>query len=822
MENPPAVVLGGGVIALATARALGSGGVPVIALGSARMDSVRRSRFCAQFIDVGSGTGVEERFIDWLTTAPGGAVVLPCSDDALWAVAVNRPTLEDCGHRLPEAKDDVVLAMLDKQKAYELARAAGFATPSTLIIRDRGDLARAKEIGFPCALKPVHSHLFARHFGLSKKVLVAHDDEELRSAFDAIASLGIDVLLTEIIPGRDDDYHSVLTYMTEEQEPLFLVTKRKVRQYPPEFGLGSYHLTDWDPGVADLAVALCRAIGLVGIANFEFKRDARDGSLKLIECNHRLTITSELVRLAGINSARIVYDRALGLVTGGYDSYERGVRLLLPTEDMRASLALRRKGHLTLASWARSVLHRQHFVVFRWSDPGPAILAARMRGQRVAARVVSRLRVLRQTVGAADEIRAPGSPRGAKRRDVAGLEVQDGLTRATWALGKRGKLGREVAVRIDMVRATGPGHAWRRGLEQARRLRLSPGGDVIANVYRGIWTDAAHELGAVVEDLPGGGLEIRNGASSTRVWGKSVAFYDEQAVALADDKRHVHEVLSAAGVPVPDFCEFEIFDLGEALALVRETGGTWVVKPAAGAGGYGVTCGVRTADHVVRAAVRASRHTSRLLIERQVSGDFYRFLTLDGEILGIVRRRPPRVTGDGRSTVEKLIFDANRRRAEARIALQPTRIDLDCVLTLEVAGLSLDTVVPAGVDVVVKSVVSQNRPRDNEIVLERIDDGLRADVVKAARLLDLRLAGVDLITPTLDAALAASGGAIIEVNGAPGLHYHYEVAAPWDPDRVAVPILRKLLAEPVAAAVESGNAGENAVSVHSDTQRDEP
>ena len=782
-NNPPAVLLGGGVIAVSTARALRSEGIPVVALGDSKADTVRGSRHCARFVDVGSGAGVEERFMEWLTSECAGAVVVPCSDDALSAVARSRSTLESRGHHVPEAKDEIVLAMLDKERAYELARRAGFATPRTRTIRSEGDLSRAEEIGFPCALKPIHSHLFARHFGGSTKVVVAHDFDQLRSAFDTISSFAVDVVLTEIIPGGDDDYHSVLTYIAEEEDaPLFLVTKRKLRQYPPEFGLGTYHVTDWNPQVADLAVALARSIGLIGVANFEFKRDARDGQFKLIECNHRLTITSELVRLAGINSAKIVYDRSLGRPTQRYGSYRRGVRLLLPTEDMRASLGQRRNGDLTLASWLRSMAHAQHLVVFRWTDPAPAILGAAIRARRVGGRGLARLTRAAQTTG-----RAEG------RRD-ASVDPRR-LTRGVIKLAGRGRVGRELAVRIDMLRATGPGHASRRALELAWR-RASPSEvDVIPDVYRRIWADAARELGATLVDLPDGVLEIRNGASSTRVVQKAVGLYNEHAVALAHDKAHVHRILNAAGLPTPEFCEFDIATLTRAFGLLGSNPGPWVVKPAFGAGGYGVTCGVRTADDLARAAVRASRHAARLLLERQVTGDFYRFLVLEGEVLGVVRRRPPRVTGDGRSTVEKLIFAANRRRAQARVALQPIRIDLDCMLTLEAAGLSLDTVVSAGREVVVKSVVSQNSPRDNEIVREPIAGAVVADVVQAVQLLDLRLAGVDLITPTLTESLRDCGGRIIEVNGAPGLHYHYEVAVDEEADRVAIPILRKLLAE---------------------------
>jgi glutathione synthase/RimK-type ligase-like ATP-grasp enzyme len=66
----------------------------------------------------------------------------------------------------------------------------------------------------------------------------------------------------------------------------------------------------------------------------------------------------------------------------------------------------------------------------------------------------------------------------------------------------------------------------------------------------------------------------------------------------------------------------------------------------------------------------------------------------------------------------------------------------------------------------------------------------------AAEAVGLRFAGVDLIASGLDRAVGPEAGAVIEVNGTPGLHYHYHVASPLPSSRVAVPVLKKLLARP--------------------------
>jgi cyanophycin synthetase len=65
----------------------------------------------------------------------------------------------------------------------------------------------------------------------------------------------------------------------------------------------------------------------------------------------------------------------------------------------------------------------------------------------------------------------------------------------------------------------------------------------------------------------------------------------------------------------------------------------------------------------------------------------------------------------------------------------------------------------------------------------------------AAGAAGVRLASVEIITPDPTRALEDVGGVVLEVNGAPGLHYHYLVSEPQCAVPVAVPILECLLSQ---------------------------
>ena len=233
----PVILLGGQNIAVCVGRSVGRAGVSVTALGDGRFDSVGASRYCSTFVDLGSGHGVQERWLDWLLARPRSkAVIFPCNDDGIELVARNRPQLVASGYLPAELNDEVALATLDKQRAYELAREAGVATPRTTVTRTPEDAQlAADELGYPCALKPLHSHLFARHFGLTRKLLLADTRDEVGRIVRKTQALGLEMLLTEIIPVPDDLLASYWTYRTTDRIVPLRLHEAEAQAVPDAF-----------------------------------------------------------------------------------------------------------------------------------------------------------------------------------------------------------------------------------------------------------------------------------------------------------------------------------------------------------------------------------------------------------------------------------------------------------------------------------------------------------------------------------------------------------------------------------------------------------
>jgi len=369
------------------------------------------------------------------------------------------------------------------------------------------------------------------------------------------------------------------------------------------------------------------------------------------------------------------------------------------------------------------------------------------------------------------------------------------------AAARSGGAGRSWAARLDVVRSTGVRYALHRRREQARESEV--GTRALEQLYRDVWSEAAREHGAELVELDGGFLEIRCGGVATRVWRQLSALDEAVSLKLALDKTFVHRLLTDRGVRVPQYVEFGHTELEPALRFMAECGGSslssFVIKPAdGGRGGAAVTPCVQNEVQLARAVLSAARLDTRVLIERQVPGDMYRLLFLDGELVDVVRRLSPHVTGDGRSTLMELILRENERRLEIGRPQALMTVDLDCIFTLAAARLRLSSVPAAGERVMVKSASSENAEEENHTVRSYAPEVIE-EAAAGVRAVGLRLAGVDVVTPDINRPLAEAGGTIIEVNGTPGFQYHYQVADRERATRVAVPILERVL-ETIGAA----------------------
>ena len=227
-------------------------------------------------------------------------VLFPTSDATVAFVANNSDKLSGSYiYRVP--RPSVLAQIIDKGALYEAAVRQGFAVPRTHIIREYGDLDRIPfSPRFPCIIKPSKSHIW-RKLNKRGKVIIVHDQADLRGQITSLVDISaqIPVLVQEIIPGPESNLIYLVAYNAAIAAACF-IHSTKLRQCPVDFGTGSLVISEVHPRAMELGIKLLQDFGYEGLVGVEFKKDERDGELKLVEINPRSSLLGEIAIGCGV------------------------------------------------------------------------------------------------------------------------------------------------------------------------------------------------------------------------------------------------------------------------------------------------------------------------------------------------------------------------------------------------------------------------------------------------------------------------------------------------------------------------------------------
>jgi cyanophycin synthetase len=247
------------------------------------------------------------------------------------------------------------------------------------------------------------------------------------------------------------------------------------------------------------------------------------------------------------------------------------------------------------------------------------------------------------------------------------------------------------------------------------------------------------------------------------------------AVDIAGDKDMTRRLLSSAGLPVPRGEVVRSEDAAEAAA--RRIGFPVVTKPLDGNHGRGVSLDLRSEDDVRGGFTRALKEARRgeVVVESYVTGNDYRVLVVGGQMVAVAERVPAHVVGDGSQTVRALVEETNadpRRGIGHEKVLTKIKLDDPAIDLLRKQGYGLDDVPPE--DAFVKLADTGNMSTGG-ISIDRTWEAHEDNVEiaeEAARVVGLDVAGIDFLAPDISLPVRETGGAIVEVNAAPGFRMH--------------------------------------------------
>ncbi|MBI4516119.1 MAG: hypothetical protein HY699_09940 [Deltaproteobacteria bacterium] len=312
----PAVIIPDNLTALGLVRSLAARGVPCTVAATSALGPAQYSRYSRAVACPPAEAG--RAFVEGLSAIGRGLATRPvlfvADESTLMAVARHRQELA-AYYRLTIPAAAQLAGLQSKLRLYELAAAAGVPTPETWEIN--GDEVPAG-LPYPLVLKPEHRVIwtgnsclrsFREEFGA--KALLVRDATAAQQVVTRAHALGFALLLQRPIAGAVTDLVTAGVFAGHDGTRA-LFTARKLAQVPHDFGDGSVVEGVPLPAVEALTWRLVDHAGFVGLADIEFKHDAADGQLRLLDFNPRPWLWIELAARCGVNLPYLLYCETIG------------------------------------------------------------------------------------------------------------------------------------------------------------------------------------------------------------------------------------------------------------------------------------------------------------------------------------------------------------------------------------------------------------------------------------------------------------------------------------------------------------------------------
>ncbi|HPE82117.1 MAG: cyanophycin synthetase [Aequorivita sp.] len=309
--------------------------------------------------------------------------------------------------------------------------------------------------------------------------------------------------------------------------------------------------------------------------------------------------------------------------------------------------------------------------------------------------------------------------------------------------------------------------------------------------------------GSIVEEAESRGIpwirlnkyslcQLGYGANQKRIQATVTSETSSIGVEIACDKEDTKYLLEQAEVLVP---RGDIIGRESSLeAACRYVGFPLVVKPVGGNHGRGITVNIKNYEDALVAFQAAKNVSSKVIIEKYITGEDYRLLVINNVLVAAAKRTPANVVGDGKSTIKELVEEVNKdpRRGygHENVLTKITINDLTKTI-IAAKGYTEDSVPKEGEIVILKDTANLSTGGTAEDVTDIVHPSNVSMAERISKIIDLDICGIDIMTTDISKPLEETGGAVLEVNAGPGFRMHLAPTTGL-PRNVAAPVVDKL------------------------------
>ncbi|HQU56041.1 MAG: cyanophycin synthetase [Chitinophagaceae bacterium] len=309
--------------------------------------------------------------------------------------------------------------------------------------------------------------------------------------------------------------------------------------------------------------------------------------------------------------------------------------------------------------------------------------------------------------------------------------------------------------------------------------------------------------GAIVEEAAKKGIpyirlnkhslvQLGYGVNQKRIRATIASTTSNIAVDIACDKEETKMLLEAAEIPVPrgTVIRTEV-GLDEA---IEKFGFPLVIKPIDGNHGKGNTTNIQNREQAYKAFAAAKEYSRSVIVERFITGFDFRCLVINNKFICAALRTPASVVGDGEHSIQWLIDETNkdpRRGFGHEKVLTQITVDQYTDKMLEDAKLTVESIPAKGERIILKPTANLSTGGTSTDVTDEVHPANIFMFERIAKIIGLDICGIDVMVKDLRKPIVENGGAILEVNAAPGFRMHVEPAEGL-PRNVAEPVVDML------------------------------
>lgn len=384
LDTHPVFVFNTKFNGLAVIRTLGKAGIPVYALDTHQ--SVGTFSRYAKFWICPNPSTSEKRFIDFLIEKgqrfKHKPLLFPTNDE--WATAVSKHKEILSRYFVTITADwDVIKLVVEKDKFFRWTQERGYPVPKTYFNIDEIDKSL-----FPMVAKPTFRRMssddeYNKYIEeISNQLRLVHLDtiEDFNKFCHKYENLLSHFIFQEEVIGMANRMYTVGIYADKDSKLLAIFTGRKVRGFPPDIGDCIVGQSEPLPELVELTKKLIKDLNYTGVAEVEFKKDAKTEEYKLLEINPRSWSWIGITPACGVNIPLIAYnDVVLGQRCFSQSQCDVGeVKWIRLIDDLQNCMYRNKKigfpeESLKFTAWLNSLKGKRVIAEFDKTDPYPAI-----------------------------------------------------------------------------------------------------------------------------------------------------------------------------------------------------------------------------------------------------------------------------------------------------------------------------------------------------------------------------------------------------------------------------------------------------------------